>query len=287
MKKILLLGYTGKVGTAIMESFQSDDYLLVGLNSKDFDARDINSIRKYIQSEKPDIVINCVAKLGMNPCEDNPMEAFTMNSLYPRELAKLSNEFDFLLVHFSTDAMLDNSEGYIDESVCPKPMNAYGLTKFGGDCFIEHTAKRYYIIRISLLFGEVIKAFKDNTQFVENIFYRLENGETKLRIADDVVFSPTYSLDVARKLREIIENEYDYGIYHVVNEGEVSLYDFTKAFIDELYPNVSIERTKIKEFYSEVKRNTYYPMTSKKIGAMRPWNEAIKEYCDRMKKNEV
>ena len=89
--KVLLLGYSGKMGTAIGEAFKG--YEIIGLNSKDFDARDFNQVREIVAREKPDVLINCVAKLGMHPCEQNPMDALTINSFYPRLLAELSNEF--------------------------------------------------------------------------------------------------------------------------------------------------------------------------------------------------
>ena len=276
MRKLLLLGYTGKMGTAISKVFS--DYDIVGKNTKDFNAKNFNQVRDMITKENPDILINCVAKLGINPCDKNPEDSFIMNTLYPKLLAELSSELDFILVHFSTDAVFGNSKDYITEDINPNPISIYGLTKFGGDIFIQHISKKYYICRIPIIFGEVTKSIKDSKQYVENILYRLENGETKLRIAKDVIITSAYTSDVAEKIKEFIEKEYEYGLYHIANEGITNLFEFTKELIDDLYPDVEIEETTMKEFYPDVNRNTSYPITSRKIGSMRNWKEAVKEY---------
>lgn len=280
MKKILLLGKTSKAGTSVANVF-SKDYEVIGLNSKDFDAHDFECVEKIIRKHKPDILINCVAKNGMKPCEEEPTDAFILNTLYPRLLAELSNELDYILVHFSSDSIFDNSDGdYITESVCPKPMNVYSMTKYSADCFIQQIAKKYYICRSSLMIGEVSKPLNKCNQFIENLLYRIQQGEKKLRIADDVVFSPTYVKDLAVKLKELIETNREYGIYHMANSGKPSLYDIVEYIVDCLELDVDVVKTSIKEFYPTIRRNTYYPISSEKIGSMRYWKDAIREYLE-------
>jgi dTDP-4-dehydrorhamnose reductase len=282
MKKVLVLGHTGKMGHAIMNAFK-EKYTLVGFNSKDFDAKDFNQVREVIEEHKPNIVINCIAKLGMTITEKDPVNSFILNTLYPRELALLSNEFNFLLIHFSTDAIVENSDTYITESSKQNLINIYGFTKHGADCFIKCISKRYYIIRISLLFGEVTKPFGENIQYVEGIFDRIQRGEKKFQITDEMIFSPTYSLDVARKIKWIIEQNLEYGLYIVANEGCVTLYDFTVYLFNQLYKDLIFERVSSNQVYEVSNRNIRHPMKSEKIGNMRDWKEAVDEYCNNMK----
>src|SRR3989338_6780074 len=156
-KKVLLLGSTGKMGLAISEVF-SDGYLCEGKNSKDFDASDFAQVRHLIESSKPDIVINTVTLLGIDLCEQEAQKAFRLNTLYPKFLAELSKEYNFLLIHFSTDAVFnDNKKDYYVESDAPCPLHVYGVTKYGGDCFVQAIAERYYIARVSMLFGAATK----------------------------------------------------------------------------------------------------------------------------------
>src|SRR5208282_1270786 len=108
-----------------------------------------------LQELKPALVVNAVALNGLNPCERNPALAFHLNTLLPRMLAEASRPLGFTLVHFSSDAVFDGRRtmGAYREEDAPAPINVYGLTKFGGDCFVRTEAERFYIFRLSLLAG--------------------------------------------------------------------------------------------------------------------------------------
>jgi len=278
MDKILLLGHTGKMGLAIEEVFK-DDYLIIGKNSKDFNACDFDSVKKIIEENKPDIVINTVAKLGIDPCELEPDLAFKINTLYPKFLAELSNKFNFLLIHFSTDAVFrDKKSGYYTEKDSPFPLNVYGFTKFGGDCFVLNYAKRFYIFRVSLLFGPSIK----KNQFVEKMLEKIKTQKV-LKVSSDIIISPTYSIDVAREIKRIIKNRYKYGLYHIANKGKASLYDVIKEIVKNLNIDIEVKKASYKDFEYIGIKNTYTPIKSKKLKPLRDWRLAIKDYCKRIK----
>lgn len=278
-KKILLLGSTGKMGIALTEAL-SGKYEVAGKNSRDFDAADFEAVRKLINDNKPDILINTVAFLGIDPCEKEPQRALQLNTLLPKFLAELSNEKDFLLVHFSTDAVFnDRKSGFYGESDPPCPLNIYGFTKFGGDCFVRSIARSYYIFRISVLFGETQK----DTQFVEKMLNRAIEGNKVLRVASDIISSPTYSRDVAGEIRSILDSGKKSGIYHLANKGKASLYDLMKEIVKGLGLNVKVEAASYKDFPYLGIKNTCTPLKSEKLEFLRPWKEAVKEYCRRIK----
>jgi dTDP-4-dehydrorhamnose reductase len=281
VKRILLLGSTGKMGIALKDIFNSG-YSLIGKNSRDFDAFNFSQVQALIEKNKPDIVINTVALLGIDPCEKDPEKAFRLNTLYPKFLAELSKEKKFLLVHFSTDAVFnDEKRDFYTESDNPHPLNIYGFTKYGGDCFIQALAQRYYIFRISLLFGETNK----NTQFVEKMLERIKEGQRVLRVSDDIFSSPTYSKDVATEIRRIIESDCPFGIYHIANEGKASLCELMQEIIRNLGLSVKVEKASYKDFPHSGRKNTYTPLKSEKISLLRPWKDAVKEYCSNIKEN--
>lgn len=274
-KKILLFGSTGKMGLALTDVL-ARDYMIIGKNSKDFNALNFEETRPMIQALKPDIVVNTVAFLGIDPCEKEPEKAFRLNTLYPKFLAELSKANKFLLVHFSTDAVFnDNKKGYYVESDCPCPLNIYGLTKYGGDCFIQAIADHYYIFRISVLFGETVK----DSQFVEKMLEKVKQGAKILKISDDIILSPTYSKDVAREVKRILEARYKFGLYHIANKGKASLYDLIKEIIKNLGLEVKVEKASYKDFPFIGIKNTNTAIRSEEIDSLRPWKEAVKEYC--------
>lgn len=274
-KKILLLGHTGKMGIAVQNIF-SDDYSVVGKNSGDFDVADFSQTVNLIEENKPDIVINTVAFIGIDPCEKYPEKAFRLNALYPKLLAEFSNEKKFLLVHFSTDAVFnDDKLDFYTEEDCPCPLNIYGFTKYGGDCFIQAIAKNYYIFRISVLFGKSVK----NTQFVEKMLQKVKEGQRVLKISDDIILSPSYTKDVAAEIRRVLEASYPCGLYHVANKGKASLYELMEVIKKNLDIDFSIEKASYKDFSFSGIKNTYTPIRSEKIDALRSWKEAVKHYC--------
>ena len=279
-EKILLLGSTGKMGVALRNIFVGN-YSIVCKNSSDFDALDFVQVRNLLEKNKPEIVINTVALLGIDLCEKEPEKAFQINTLFPKFLAELSNEKGFLLVHFSTDAVFNDEKGdFYTESDLPQPLNIYGCTKYGGDCFVQAIAKRYYLFRIAILFGEAAK----NTQFVEKMLQKIKEGQKVLKISADIISSPTYSKDVAREIKKILENSSEFGLYHVANEGKASLYDLMKEITESLNLDVRVEKASYKDFPFFGIKNTYTPLRSEKITPLRHWKEAINEYCDSIKK---
>ena len=260
-KKLMLLGSTGKMGTAIKSAF-GNDYFIIEKNSSDFDALDFDQVRRMIDNAKPDIVINTVAFLGIDPCEKEPEKAFKLNSLYPKLIAELSNENNFLLIHFSTDAVFnDEKEDYYIEKDGPSPLNIYGLTKYGGDCLVNSIAKKYYIIRIPVLFGETNK----NNQFVEKMLQRVRKGQSELKGYNDIISSPTYTKDAAREIKKIVEGEMRYGLYHISNKGKASLYQLMVEIVKNLGLTVRVEKASYNDFPYICRKNTNTPIISEKI----------------------
>jgi len=276
--KILLLGNTGKMGTALSRTFD-----VIGVNRTHFNAENPSEVHGLIIRHKPDIVMNTVAFLGIDPCEQNPDKAFALNALLPKLLSKLSNDYNFTLVHFSTDAVFDGKkQDYYIESDMPAPINIYGMTKYCGDCFVQSIAKKYYIIRVSLLFGESSK----ETQFVEKMLSNMRsgeyipNGEKVLRIAGDIIVSPTHSEYVAERLESILN--YEYGLYHVANLGQASLYDLMEYLSRCLNLEIFIERCSYKDFPHIGAKNTFTPLASVKHKHSNYWTVAVEKYCERI-----
>lgn len=284
-KRVLLLGSTGKMGRALAEAFRSTCELICP-SRPEFDATDFKKVTDVVHRYRPDVVINTVAHLGVEPSEDDPRTAFELNALYPRLLAELSGADGFLLVHFSTDAVFPDRETFYTEDDSPRPVNVYGMTKFAGDLFVEAYAKNYYIARISVLFGETNK----HTQFVEKMLDKVQShgrllpNSPILRIADDIICSPCYAQDVAEAVRALVQEKYPYGLYHLVNEGKASLYELMKEITVTLGLNVVVERASYKDFPARGRKNISTPLTTRKFRLLRPWRQAVKDYCIGLKK---
>jgi dTDP-4-dehydrorhamnose reductase len=275
MKKLLVLGITGKVGTSILKEFQNK-FHVNGISRKDFDVLDFEKLKNYINKNNFDIVVNCVAHLGIDPCEIDPVNAHKSNTLLPRFLADESNKHEFTLVHFSTDAVFaDNFNNSYDESNFPSPVNIYGYSKYCGDLFVQNIAERYYIIRIPLIFGFSQK----KSQFFEKMVEKIIDNQD-IKISDDIITTPTYSDDVAKEVLKIISNNKEYGIYHVNNSGEVSLYGLISEYIKIKNISTKISKSSYKDFQHIGRKNTKTILKSNKIPIMRNWKLALSEYIN-------
>ena len=273
-KKALILGATGKLGTAFVAAL-ARTYEVVGKGSRDIDIADGAGLRAMLENIRPDIVVNAVACMGLAACEQGPQRAFQINTLGPKSLAELSNELKFILVHFSSDAVFDGSKGdFYVESDGPRPVNVYGLSKYGGDCFVQAAARRFYVFRIPVLFGETPK----KTQFVEKMLEKALRGET-LCVSNDIFSSPSYSRDIAAEAVRLLDSGAPWGLYHLANEGRASLFALMTEIVLNLGLQARIQGVPGDTFPSLGIRNRNTPLRSLKLRPLRPWREALREYC--------
>ena len=273
-KRILLLGHTGKMGLALTKTLSADNDL-TGLNSRDFDAADFARVTAIIDGLSPEIVINTVAFQGVDRCEQEPEKAFRINTLFPGLLAGICEERQSTFLHFSTDAVFaDVSERFCTEDDLPAPLNIYGVTKYGGDCLTASCCRQHYICRIPVLFGES----RGEGQFVEKMTTRLRTEGT-IRVAADIVSSPSYSLDIARRVRDLLMDVAPYGTYHLANEGAASLYELMLEIAANLVPGAVVERGSYRDFPFVGRKNLHTPLRSVRTDSLRPWREAVREYC--------
>ena len=274
MKKVLLLGHTGKLGSALSKSLSSD-YLVSGKNSSDFDAENFERVTELIYESQPDIIINSVAFMGIDACELQPGKAQLINTLFPGHLAKLAAKLGITLVHFSTDAVFnDEKQDFCTEADIPSPLNMYGVTKYGGECLVRSRCERHYIFRVPLLFGECAR----KNQFVEKMLGLLYAGQKNIRVSSDLITSPTYSGDVAAHVRQLLLNQAPFGAYHLANEGKATLHELMVEIVAALKIDATVEKASFKDFPFIGIKNTYTPLKSIKTNILRPWQEAVQEY---------
>lgn len=281
--KVLVFGGSGKVGSALSAAFMSAGYTVVSLNSSVADVGNHDQVCRSIMEVQPDIVLNAAACNGIDACEDAPQKALLINTLFPKLLAELSVQHGFLLVHISSDAVFGGTEEkYYLESSNASPINIYGFTKYGGDCFVSAIAQRYYIVRISVQFGVTF----GKGQFVEKMLEKIRNREGCLKVSDDIIASPSYSRDVAERIRELVEQQSPFGVYHVANDGKASLYELVKELVNSMESDVAVEPVPHTAFPSRGLKNIYTPIRSEKIPPLRPWRDALQAYCRELQQQD-
>jgi len=276
--KIIIIGANGQLGSDIVEVFEND---LIPLTHSDIEIADTVSVNHIFKKIKPDKVINTAAISNVIECEQNPRRAFEVNALGVRNVAIACSEVDATLLHISTDYVFDGRKRTpYTENDLPNPLNVYGITKLAGEHFIKAILKKYFIVRTAGLYG-VHPCRSKGGNFVDKVI-TISKKQEEIKVVEDEVLTPTYTRDLAIKIKELIETD-KYGTYHITNSGKCSWYEFTQAIFSFLKINTKLIRIGQREFMSSVKRPAYSVLANEKlkaigIASLRPWQEALKDY---------
>ncbi len=282
MKKVLIIGGGGLLGSALAKEF-SAGYLVVGLNREKFDITDEQNIREKLLSVAPGLIINAAAYNGVDLTEKEEASyalAEEVNGFAVGRLADFAADRGIPLVHFSTDYVFDgdNLDGYA-EGATPSPLNKYGYTKFLGERLLQENTARYYLIRLSRLFGRPGTSVQAKKSFVDIVIDLVENqGKKELKLVNEEVSSPTYSVDLARLVRQLLDEQYPYGIYHGANSGGCSWYEMAEKIFELKKLSVNLIPVTSKEYPRPAKRPPHSVLLNTKLPPARPWQEALAEY---------
>jgi len=282
----LLIGAGGQLGSDLVKALAHED--LIALTHGDMEVCDPAGVRAAIRSRAPQVVINTAAFHRVDDCEREPERAFAVNALGVRNVALACKEQGCVLLHLSTDYVFDGHKGSAyDESDAPRPLNAYGISKLAGEFFIRYLLDRYYIVRTSGLYGVAGSSGKGGN-FVE-LMLRLAHEGKEIRVVNDQTLSPTYTVDLAQALAQLIRTE-RYGLYHITNSGECSWYQFAAKVFELAGVSAHLEPTTTAAFGAVARRPTYSVLAHKALLAaglpeMRPWPAALAAYlAERRKK---
>jgi len=273
--KVAVIG-VGQLGSDLVKVF--DD--VVPLTHKDIEVTDLPSC-DILKKLKPDVIINTAAYHKTDECEDNPEKSFLVNSVGARNIAKIANEIDAINIFISTDYVFDGAKAspYAETDV-PNPINAYGISKYAGELFTSYISNRYYIIRVSSLFG-VAGASGKGGNFVETMISRAKSGN-ELNVVDDITMSPTYTRDASVAIKKIVERKLPYGVYHVANDGFCTWYEFAKAIFEITGIPAKLFPTTSDKYPTKARRPMNSSLSIEKIKSygivMRRWKEALKVY---------
>jgi dTDP-4-dehydrorhamnose reductase len=278
--KILVTGSNGQLGIDIVNTL-SKKYEVVGLDSKDLDITNLDNVLNTVKEIKPDIIINSAAYTNVDGCEENIDLAYKVNGLGARNLAISSFENNSRLLHISTDFVFDGekNEPYI-EFDNTNPLSIYGKSKLAGENYIKEICPRHYILRTAWLYG------KNGNNFVKTMLRLAENNKT-LKVVDDQIGSPTYTMDLVKVIEMIIKTD-AYGTYHVSNDGSCSWNEFAKKIFEFAdFKDIQVLPISTEEFGRPAQRPKYSVMRNYMLELdfnyyIRNWEEALKEYFSKM-----
>lgn len=274
--KVFVTGVSGQLGHDVMNELYKRGYEGIGTDIANeyagiqdgssvttapyvsLDITNKEAVEKTITEIHPDVIVHCAAWTAVDMAEDDDKveKVRAVNAGGTQNIADVAKKLDCKMVYISTDYVFDGqgSEPWQPDCKDYKPLNVYGQTKLEGELAVSNTLDKYFIVRIAWVFG------KNGKNFIKTMLKVAQNHD-EVRVVNDQIGTPTYTLDLAVLLVDMIETD-KYGYYHATNEGGyISWYDFTK----EIYKDAGLD-TKV------------IPVTTEEYGlskAARPFNSRL------------
>jgi dTDP-4-dehydrorhamnose reductase len=272
-----LIGGSGQLGTAIRQRWE--DCEIVAPSRAELDLGESTQVRYAIERFRPDVVVNAAAFHDVDRCEDEPERAFAINALAVGAAAAHARDCGAVFVTISTDYVFNGAAtAPYGEDCAPHPLSVYGLSKLAGEYLVEFLAARAFVVRTCGLYGPA--AERRRQPFVERVLSH-QRSDAPLRVVCDVVASPTFAGDLADAIARLIETE-SYGLYHAVDAGPVSWYEFACEAIRQAGADVTIEPIPAAHWKTRAARPRFSALENAKLGrlgiAMPSWRAGIAAY---------
>ena len=275
---ILITGANGQLGRQLVDVLQNN-HTVASYGRDELDITDPELTAHRIRNFHPDLIIHTAALTKVDYCAENPEQALWINGYGTQHVAYAAREVDAALVYVSTNEVFDgqNTDAYLEHDRA-NPINPYGYSKWVGEQTVMQLLQKYFIVRVSWLFGH------GGNNFVHTM-RRLADEHDKLRVVVNEVATPTYVNDFADGLAQLINTRY-YGIYHLVNEGRASRWAFARHILDlSGYGDKEIERIAAAEFPRLSKPPEYAVLrnfaAARRGIVLRDWREAVEDFLQK------
>ena len=281
--KIILLGSNGQLGKEF-EKFlsQKENVELHSFSHSQLDILNLKALLDAFKSIQPDVVINCAAYTKVDKAEEEQDLTYRVNAIGAKNVSFAAFKVNAKVVYFSTDYVFDGNKGspYIEFDK-PNPLSVYGKSKLLGEKYTKEFNPNHLILRISWLYG----IMGDN--FVKNII-KLSRENKLLRVVDDQIGTPSYTLDVVKQAWELVEKDY-VGLFHSSNGGEVSWFVFANEVVKRLNLNVDVVPIKTEEYKTKAIRPKYsvlgnYLLKLENLNIMGHWEKAFDNFIKTYRK---
>ena len=305
--KVFVTGVNGQLGHDVMNSLYYAEIDALGSDIKEsysgvqdgspactmpyigLDLTDEEKTRKVIAEEEIDAIIHCAAWTAVDAAEESENQAIVekINGEVPGVLARIMKERDGKMLYLSTDYVFsgEGTEPWSPDETNFSPINFYGKTKLMGEEKIREVLEKYFIVRIAWVFG------LNGKNFIKTML-KVGKSHEEVRVVNDQIGNPTYTLDLAELLVDMICTE-KYGNYHATNEGEfISWYDFTKEIYRQAGLKTKVIPVSTEEYgLSKAKRPKNSRLDKKKLRQqgfvpLPDWKNALSRYLEELPEEE-
>jgi len=274
--KVLVTGVKGQLGYDVVKELYSRGISCIGADIEEFDITDEQAVSSFIGDCHPDAVIHCSAYTAVDKAEDDPELCRAVNVQGTRNIAAVCKKIDAKMIYISTDYVFPGIGTNEYEVGDPTgPLGVYGQTKLGGELVVKELLDKYFIVRVSWVFG------KNGNNFVKTML-RLGKERSEVNVVCDQVGSPTYTADLAPLLCDMVVTE-KYGTYHATNEGICSWAEFAKEIFGQAGYATKVNFIPTSEYPTRAKRPLNSRMSKRSLEEagfkkLPHWQDALKRY---------
>ncbi len=273
---VLITGAQGQLGQAIQRECTKRGIEMVATDLGNLNITDVSAVREAVEGLRPAVIINCAAYNDVDHAERDEQPAQLVNAVGPRNLALAAESVGAVLVHFGTDYVFDGQkrEPYRVEDE-PRPLNAYGRTKLLGERHVQECCGRYFLVRLSWLFGA------GSANFPTKVL-RWAKGSDSIRVVTDQVSCPSYAVDLAPAILDLVDTE-ALGLHHMSNRGFCSRFDWARLIVETAGLDVEVTPVTSSAFPEAAPRPAFSAMEPgplpATIGRELPlWQDATRRY---------
>ena len=297
--KVFVTGVNGQLGHDVVNELAKRSYTAIGSDVTEayggiadksavtteayikLDITNSEAVKNVVTDIKPDVIIHCAAWTAVDAAEDeaNQAKVYNINATGTQNIAQATKIIDAKMVYISTDYVFDGQgeRPWEPDDKCYAPLNVYGKSKLDGELAVSSILEKYYIVRIAWVFG------LNGKNFIKTMINVGKTHDT-VRVVNDQIGTPTYTLDLARLLADMIDTD-KYGYYHATNEGGyISWYDFCCEFYKQyglqtkVVPVTTVEyglSKAARPFNSRLNKSKLIEAGFKPLP---PWQDAVNRY---------
>jgi dTDP-4-dehydrorhamnose reductase len=246
VKSVSIIGPNGQLGSDLVKVFTNAHWKVIPSTHADIDVENTESVSVALRSARTDWVINTAAFHKVDECEKDSQKAWEINAGGARNVATVARDLGMRCVFISSDYVYSGNKGdSYSESDPISPVNAYGHSKAGGEAVTLAASEKNLVVRIASVFGAAGSSGKGGN-FVETIINKAKAGEL-LSVVDDIVMSPTYTVDAAQKILNLLNLD-ECGIFNATNAGSTTWFGFAHEILEQtkLVTELSASKTNLE-----------------------------------------
>ena len=282
-KRYLITGCKGQLGYDLVRELNKREiYDILALDIEDLDITNKSAVDKVFNDYKPDYVFHCAAWTNVDAAEEKGSGCYDVNITGTQNIAAATKRINAKVMYISTDYVFDGTKkGLYETFDSPNPLSVYGTSKIKGEEKIKINPQ-HFIVRTSWVFGI------NGKNFVKTML-KLAETKKEINVVSDQIGSPTYTVDLARLLVDIMDSE-NYGIYHANNEGFCSWAEFADYIFKANEKDVKVNYILTKDYPTKAMR----PLNSRLskdcldengFDRLPSWQDAVDRYSEELKEN--